>query len=118
MTFAQEPSRSVFYNEGNNRTWISYQNNNQALYRIISNEAFSLLAERNEQVSRLQTETDWKKYQQELKMKFGASLAKFEKTPLNAKVTANWNGPGLPSRKLFLNRIRVYVTGSFSFPKS
>jgi cephalosporin-C deacetylase-like acetyl esterase len=118
MTFAQEPSRSVFYNEGNNRTWISYQNNNQALYRIISNEAFSLLAERNEQVSRLQTETDWKKYQQELKMKFGASLAKFEKTPLNAKVTGKLERPGFTVEKIvFESHPGFYVTGSLFIPK-
>lgn len=119
MTFAQEPSRSVFYNQGNNRTWISYQNNNQALYRIISNDAFSLLAERNEQVCQLQTKGDWEKYQQELKEKFGASLSKFQKTPLNPKVTGKLERPGFTVEKIiYESHPGFYVTGSLFIPKN
>jgi hypothetical protein len=63
---AQEPEKSVFYSAGNNRSWILYQNNNQSLYNIITNEAFYLLEQREERVNSLATKEDWINYQTEL----------------------------------------------------
>ncbi len=117
--FAQEPSKSVFYSAGNNRPWILYQNNNQALYNIITNEAFTLLERREQHINNLSTKTDWTNYQNELKRKFGASLAKFQKTPLNAKVTGKLERENFTVEKIiFESHPGFYVTAAMFIPKN
>ena len=116
--FAQEPSKSVFYSVGNNQKWILYQNNNQALYKIITNEAFKLLEQRDQHIKNLSTKTDWTNYQNELKRKFGASLAKFQKTPLNAKVTGKLERENFTVEKIiFESHPGFYVTAALFIPK-
>lgn len=118
ITFAQEPSKSVFYSAGNNRPWILYQNNNQALYKIITNEAFTLLEEREQHIKNLTTKADWTTYQKELKSKFGSSLAKFQKTPLNAKVTGKLERENFTVEKIiFESHPGFYVTAAMLIPK-
>jgi cephalosporin-C deacetylase-like acetyl esterase len=115
---AQEPSKSVFYSAGNNRPWILYQNNNQALYKIITNEAFTLLEQREQHVKNLSTKADWTNYQNELKRKFGSSLAKFQKTPLNAKVTGKLERENFTVEKIiFESHPGFYVTAAMFIPK-
>ena len=116
--FAQEPSNSVFYSAGNNRPWILYQNNNQALYKIITNEAFTLLEQREQHIKNLSTKADWTNYQNELKSKFDASLAKFQKTPLNAKVTGKLERENFTVEKIiFESHPGFYVTAAMFIPK-
>ena len=116
---AQEQSKSVFYSAGNNRPWILYQNNNQALYKIITNEAFTLLEQREQHVKNLVTKADWTNYQNELKSKFGASLAKFQKTPLNAKVTGKLERENFTVEKIiFESHPGFYVTAAMFIPKN
>jgi hypothetical protein len=116
---AQEPSKSVFYSAGNNRPWILYQNNNQALYKIITNEAFTLLEQREQHIKNLSTKADWTNYQNELKSKFGASLAKFQKTPLNAKVTGKLERENFTVEKIiFESHPGFYVTAAMFIPKN
>ena len=115
---AQEPSKSVFYSAGNNRPWILYQNNNQALYKIITNEAFTLLEQREQHIKTLITKDDLTNYQNELKRKFGASLAKFQKTPLNAKVTGKLERENFTVEKIiFESHPGFYVTAAMFIPK-
>jgi cephalosporin-C deacetylase-like acetyl esterase len=115
---AQEPSKSVFYSAGNNRPWILYQNNNQALYKIITNEAFTLLEQREQQIKNLTTKADWTNYQNELKRKFGASLTKFQKTHLNAKVTGKLERENFTVEKIiFESHPGFYVTAAMFIPK-
>jgi cephalosporin-C deacetylase-like acetyl esterase len=115
---AQEPSKSVFYSAGNKRPWILYQNNNQALYKIITIEAFTLLEQREQHVKNLSTKADWTNYQNELKSKFGASLVKFQKTPLNAKVTGKQERENFTVEKIiFESHPGFYVTAAMFIPK-
>jgi len=115
---AQEPSKSVFYSVGNNRPWILYENNNQALYKIITNEAFTLLEQREQHIKNLSTKADWINYQNELKRKFGASLTKFQKTPLNAKVTGKLERENFMVEKIiFESHPGFYVTAAMFIPK-
>lgn len=116
--FAQELSKSVFYSAGNNRPWILYQNNNQALYKIITNEAFTLLEQREERVNNLATKEDWINYQNELKSKFYSSLSKFQKTPLNTKVTGKLERENFTIDKIiFESHPGFYVTAALFIPK-
>ena len=116
--FAQETSKSVFYSQGNNKPWILYQNNNQALYKIITNEAFNLLDKRKVRIDKLSTKDDWKNYQQELKTKFSSPLKKFQKTPLNAKVTGNLQRDNFTVEKIiFESHPGFYVTAALFIPK-
>ncbi len=84
--FAQETSTSVFYIRGS-RKWITLQDNQRALYKIISDEAFKQLGERAGHISGLTTRADWKDHQKKAKSTLCASLGKFEKAPLNALTT-------------------------------
>jgi cephalosporin-C deacetylase-like acetyl esterase len=117
--FAQELSKSVFSNnEGIDKTWILYQNNNQALYKIITNEAFTLLEQRKQHIKNLTTKADWTNYQNELKRKFGASLAKFQKKLLNAKVTGKLQRENFTVEKIiFESHPGFYVTAALFIPK-
>lgn len=116
---AQEPSKSVFYSAGNNRPWILYQNNNQALYKIITNEAFTLLEQREQHIKNLVTKADWTNYQNELKSKFDASIAKFQKIPLNAKVTGKLERENFTVEKIiFESHPGFYVTAILFIPKN
>lgn len=118
--FAQNQSKSVFNNnEGNDKTWILYQNNNQALYKIITNEAFTLLEQRELNIKNLSTKADWTIYQNELKSKFGSSLAKFQKTALNAKVTGKLERETFTVEKIvFESHPGFYVTAALFIPKN
>jgi cephalosporin-C deacetylase-like acetyl esterase len=118
--FGQEPAKSVFNNnEGSNNTWILYQNNNQALYNIITNEAFTQLEQREQHIKNLVTKADWANYQNELKSKFDASIAKFQKTPLNVKVTGKLERENFTVEKIiFESHPGFYVTAAMFIPKN
>ena len=114
---SQETQKSVFY-ANNNSNWLSYKNNNQALYDIITNKAFRLLNERAESVSKLETHEDWINYQNKLKTKLFVSLDKFEKTPLNPKITGNIKRDNFTVEKiLFESHPNFYVTACLFLPK-
>ena len=117
--FSQEPSGSVFStNRGGDRQWLTYQDNHRALYRIITNEAFNLLEERAEKVSKFQSAEDWKAHQNEIKTALCSSLAKFEKTPLNARTTGILERETFTVEKvLFESHPGFYVTAGLFLPK-
>jgi cephalosporin-C deacetylase-like acetyl esterase len=114
----QIPSTSVFYSGNSNRQWHIYRDNHRALYRIITNEAFRKLEQRNEHVSMIESENDWEVYQNHLKNNLCSSLDKFEKTPLNARIT------GIIEREAFLvekvvfeSQPGFYITAGLFIPK-
>jgi cephalosporin-C deacetylase-like acetyl esterase len=117
--FSQEPSGSVFFaNRGGDRQWLTYQDNHRALYRIITNEAFSMLEERAEKVSKFQSAEDWKTHQNAIKTALCSSLAKFEKTPLNARTTGILERETFTVEKvLFESHPGFYVTAGLFLPK-
>jgi len=118
--FSQEGQQSVFYsNRGKNTKWFSYKSNNQALYRIITAEAFQLLDERATKISELKTKKDWQEYSKNLKSKMFASFGKFEKTPLFPKITGKITKDNYTIEKvLFESHPEFYVTGCLFIPKN
>ncbi|WP_051254026.1 alpha/beta hydrolase family protein [Arenibacter latericius] len=85
---AQTPVESVFHiNRGKTADWISYKPNDDALQRIINNEAFLHLERRQERIDGLKSKSDWISYRDSIKEILIAPLSKFEKTPLNPQVT-------------------------------
>jgi cephalosporin-C deacetylase-like acetyl esterase len=89
------------------------------LYKIITTEAFTLLEQREQHIKNLASKTDWTNYQNELKSKFDASLAKFQKTPLNAKVTGKLERENFTVEKIiFESHPGFYVTAAMFIPKN
>lgn len=118
ILLGQQGPESVFDAYFANSKWNSYRNHNQALYKIISEEAFRLLDARTENISKLKTKDQWFGYQDTIRGKLFGSLEKFKRTPLNAKVT------GIIKRKtftvekvLFESHPGFYVTGCLFLPK-
>jgi len=119
FSFAQVIPKSVFNNnqESDNK-WLLYQNNQQALYKIITNEAFYLLEQRSNQINSLKTKEDWINYQKELKLKFEASLQQFKKTPLNARITGKLERERFTVEKIiYESHHGFYATGCLFLPK-
>lgn len=115
---AQNISPSVFINNGNNSEWLLYKNNDEALYKIITNSAFKLLDQRKEKINGLQTRADWLNYQTKLKEKYGESLKKFKKTPLNAQITGTLKRDNFTVEKIvFESQPGFYVTSCLFLPK-
>ncbi|SHE32300.1 Cephalosporin-C deacetylase [Mariniphaga anaerophila] len=117
--FSQDASKSAFFaNRGGDKLWLTYQNNYQALYRIISNEACSQLDEREQKISTLNSAEQWKKHQDEAKAVLCNSLKKFEKTPLNARTTGILERENFIVEKvLFESHPGFYVTAALFIPK-
>lgn len=117
--FSQEPSESVFFaNRGGDRMWLTYQDNQRALYRIITDEAFKLLDERAEKVSKYQSAEEWKAHQNAVKTALCGSLSKFKKTSLNARTTGILERETFTVEKiLFESHPGFYVTAGLFLPK-
>ena len=115
---AQENNPSVFDpHSGRLTSWLSYNNHQNALYNIITTEAFELLDKRAEKVAQLESADDWKLYQKNLKASVFASLNKFEKTPLNVQLTGKIKRETFTVEKiLFESHPNFYVTGCLFIP--
>ena len=116
---AQNISPSVFNSgKGSENQWLLYKNNNEALYKIITDRALDMLEQRQEKINLLQTSNDWLNYQQELKVKYGESLKKFKKTPLNARITGTLKRDNFTVEKIvFESQPEFYVTSCLFLPK-
>ena len=115
----QEDIQSVFYpNTGRNTRWLTYKNNNQALYKIITEEAFRMLDYRAENISELDSKEKWIAYQENLGTSLFASPDKFKKTPLFPKVTGILERETFTVEKiLFESHPEFYVTGCLFIPR-
>ncbi len=115
--FAQETPTSVFYISGN-RKWITLQDNQRALYKIISDEAFKKLEERAGQIADLTTKADWENYQGKAKSALCISPGKFEKAPLNVQTTGTLERETFTVEKvLFESHPGFYVTAALFLPR-
>ena len=95
-----------------------YQDNYRALYRVLFNEASEQLEKRSAYVSTLRTDREWIAYKEELKRKYGASLLKFRKTPLNPQITGRLEREKFIVEKIiFESHPGFYVTGCLFIPK-
>jgi cephalosporin-C deacetylase-like acetyl esterase len=116
--YSQEVSRSVFASNQGDRKWMVYQDNYRALYRVLFNEASEQLEKRSAYVSTLRTDREWIAYKEELKRKYGASLLKFRKTPLNPQITGRLEREKFIVEKIiFESHPGFYVTGCLFIPK-
>jgi cephalosporin-C deacetylase-like acetyl esterase len=117
--YAQELNKPVLNsNRGSSSKWLVHQSNHEALYRIISNEAFQLLDQREEKIAGLKTTSDWKLHQETAKNKLCASLSKFDRTPLNARITGTLERAKFTAEKiLFESHPGFYVTACLFIPK-
>ncbi len=70
---AQEPLPSVFDNHWGNK-WYAYKNNHEALYKIISEEAYRLLDLRTNAIAEIETKLEWNKYRAEARDKLFNSI--------------------------------------------
>ncbi len=78
---------NVIQGESSNNNWIYYRDAPNALYHHISSEAFQLLDERAEAVSKLHTRSDWEQRRHDVRQTIAATIGPFpEKTPLNPRV--------------------------------
>lgn len=118
--YAQDNKNSVFYTtSGSKKQWITTQNNHRALYSIIYSDACKLLDERSEYIDGLNSESDWIEYQKEAKAKLCNSLDKFQKTPLNSKITGKLERETFTVEKvLFESHPKFYVTACMFIPKN
>lgn len=117
--YSQNEESSVFYvNRGKNLEWLTFSSNNDALYRIISNEAFKHLENRKNLVTGLETKADWLAYQNTVKQKLSSSLSKFEKSPLNPEITGVLERENFIVEKIiYESHPGFYVTASLFLPK-
>jgi hypothetical protein len=116
--YPQTQATSVFYSGNGSRQWHSYRDNHRALYRIITNEAFRKLEERNERIMAFKTEHDWLVYQNHLKINFCGSHDQFERTPLNARTTGTLERETFYVEKvLFESQPGFYITAGLFIPK-
>ena len=119
ISYSQQSNYSVFSNNrGNENNWLLYKNNQEALYKIISNEALTMLQERSKEIKELQTQEEWLVYQNKIKTVFETSLKKFEKTPLQAKITGTIDRENFTVEKIiFESHPGFYVTGCMFLPR-
>ncbi len=115
----QNNSRSVFNsNKGAESKWLLYKNNNQALYKIITNEALELLDAREQHIETLQNRQDWQNYTNFLKSNMFPPLNKFERASLNAKITGTLERDNFKVEKIvFESHPGFYVTAAMFIPK-
>jgi cephalosporin-C deacetylase-like acetyl esterase len=118
--FSQEIQNSVFStSRWRDKKWLSFQDNHNALYKIITNEAFRLLDERSERLSELNSNAEWAEYQREARMKMRSTIAKFDKAPLNARTTGILEHKNFTVEKiLFESHPGFYVTSCLFIPKN
>lgn len=116
--FSQNALTSVFSNYEGERKWVAYQDNYRALYGILYNEAVQQLDKRSVYISGLQSKTDWSEYQQRLRNEFDAPLTKFQKNPLNPRITGKLEREKFIVEKIiFESHPGFHVTGCLFIPK-
>ena len=117
--YSQDNKNSAFHTtSGRKRQWITTQDNHRALYNIIFNEASALLNERADYIAGLNSKTEWINYQKAAKSVLCNSLDKFQKTPLNSKITGKLERETFTVEKvLFESHPDFFVTACMFIPK-
>ncbi len=114
ITNAQEQDLSVL-----NR-WIQFSDVENSLYHFYSNAAHKFLDKREEEISKLKTESDWKIRQAKVRKLFSKVIGKFpQKTPLNAKVVGIIKKENFRIEKIiFESQPKFYVTAAMYIPNN
>jgi len=113
-----DESSAFFINRGEDREWISYSTNHDALYQIISNEALKHLEIRKNHIATLHTKSDWREYQSSIRQKLSSSLSRFKKSPLNPEITGKIERDNFTIEKIiYESHPSFYVTACLFLPK-
>ena len=98
--------------------WQYYSDIENTLYKHFCQVAFDQLASRKEEISRLQTKSDWLKRQSYVREKLYEIVGPFPvRTPLNAKVTGTLIRDGYRIEKTIYESVPgYYVTGALYIP--
>lgn len=117
---SQESETSVFYsNRGTDLKWMSYQDPEHTLYKLISNEAYRLLDKRAAKINSLATKEDWEVYQKNSHLKLFPATHLFEKCSLNAQITDVVHKENFTVEKIiFESHQGFYTTSALFIPKN
>ncbi len=101
------------------RSWLYFVDSENSLYHHLSSEARELLKKRKEQVSKIQTLTEWQNRQEFLRTRLLEVMGPFpEKTPLNAKILRTVDkGSYKIEHIVFESRPGFFVTSSLFMQK-
>ena len=113
FAFSQEETLDVL------KTWRKYSDIENALYHHYSTQVNMLLDKREAGISKLKTEADWVKRQNQIKKVLSEVIGEFpEKNPLNAKITGISEQDDYKVEKvIFESRPNFYVTAALFIPK-
>src|SRR5690554_1062582 len=101
------------------KNWLHFKDAPNSLYMHLTSEAYELLEQRKEEVSRISSLEEWKARQERVKATFEKVLGEFPaKTPLNAQITRKiaFDDFGL-EHIVFESQPRFYVTSTLYIPK-
>lgn len=100
--------------------WLQYKNSPHSLYQHLSAEAYSLLEQRAQKISGIQSLDEWKKRQDWIRKTMMEAIGPFpEKTPLNAKTIRTLDkGDYKVEHIVFESQPGFYVTSTLFVPKS
>ncbi len=114
ITFSQEETLDVL------KTWKKYTDIENALYHHYSAQVYTLIDKREEDISKLKTEADWVKRQNQIKKVLSEVIGDFpEKNPLNAKIIGVSDKVDYKVEKvIFESRPNFYVTAALFIPKN
>lgn len=99
-------------------SWLQFTDSPNALYHHLTNEAYSLLNQRKEKVSKLKTQEEWKQRQSEMKQRMWDVLGSFpEKSPLNPQITSKIKKDDFTIENVIYESLPgFYVTASLFIP--
>lgn len=100
-------------------SWLKYSDAPNSLYHYLTGQAFDLLKERKDTVSRLNTLSDWQQRQSLIKKTLIDIVGTFPmKTPLNAKITSIIKKEGFTIENIvYESQPRFYVSSSMFIPE-
>ena len=112
---AQQPQEDLSVLGG----WMRFSDAPNALYHHLADEAFAFLDARRDRVARLNTESQWRERQEEIRATLNRIVGPFpEKTPLNARVTGVVRKEGYRFEKVvFESMPDFFVTGVLFVPE-
>jgi len=99
--------------------WMRFSDAPNALYHHLGEQAFALLDARQDRVARLNTESQWRERQEEVRTTLNRIVGPFpERTPLNARVTGVVRREGYRFEKVvFESMPGFFVTGVLFVPE-
>ncbi|MGI6571862.1 MAG: alpha/beta hydrolase family protein [Fermentimonas sp.] len=109
--FAQDNTRIL--------SWLKFSDARNSFYHHVTNEAYTLLEDREDKVSQVKTIDQWLKRQQEIKQTMWDVIGPFpqKKTPLNVQITGKVKKDGFTVENLIYESLPgFYVTASLFIP--